>query len=149
MGVHGRHVSSSTIQRRLHEQGLYSRRPRIVPPLNAAHRRHRLQWAQQHQAGPWDTTLFSDESSFTLGQPDGNLRVWRSRGERHNPECLVQATRSGRASVMVWGGITEETRTPLHIFERGITAQIYTQEVLQARVVPFLEQNQGITFFPA
>lgn len=48
-------------------------------------------------------------------------------------------------SVMVWGGITQETRTPLHVFDRGITGAIYTQDVLATHVVPFLTARPGIT----
>ena len=45
---------------------------------------------------------------------------------------------------MVWGGITQETRTPLHIFDRGITGAIYTQDVLATHMVPFLNARPGM-----
>ncbi|KFM74795.1 hypothetical protein X975_15821, partial [Stegodyphus mimosarum] len=42
----GRLVSTSTVCRRLHEGGLYARRPAICVTLASRHRRDRLQWAR-------------------------------------------------------------------------------------------------------
>ena len=44
----GRLVSMSTVRRRLHEGGVYARRPAICVPLMSRHRRDRLKWALQH-----------------------------------------------------------------------------------------------------
>ncbi|GFV93056.1 transposable element Tcb2 transposase [Trichonephila clavipes] len=44
-----RQVSWFTVARRLHEGGLFTRRPERCLPLKVAHRRHRLQWYRAHK----------------------------------------------------------------------------------------------------
>ena len=136
-GRHGRPIPTGTVWGRLHDAHLWARSPRILPPLTATHRQHRHFWAhlQQHQRR--DMVLFTDESSFCLSPPDRRIRVWRQRRERHAPQCVVPSIRSGRVNVMVWGGIAQESRAPLHIFHRGITGAIYTQDILAATWCPF------------
>lgn len=73
--------------------------------------------------------------------------MWRRVGERLAPECVLEATRSGRVSVMVWGGVTSHTRTGLHIFNRRITGQVYVEDVLESHVLPFLTAHPNITSF--
>ncbi|GFW85042.1 transposable element Tcb2 transposase [Trichonephila clavipes] len=45
----GRQVSRFTVARRLHEGGLFTRRPERCLPLKVDHRRHRLQWCREHK----------------------------------------------------------------------------------------------------
>ncbi|GFV97693.1 HTH_Tnp_Tc3_2 domain-containing protein [Trichonephila clavipes] len=44
----GRRISTSTVRRRLHNSGLYARRPVVCVPLNRRQRRARLSWAREH-----------------------------------------------------------------------------------------------------
>ncbi|KAL0203338.1 hypothetical protein M9458_001356, partial [Cirrhinus mrigala] len=53
---------------------------------------------------------------FTLSTCD---RVWRRRGERSAACNILQHDRFGSGSVMVWGGISLEGRTALHVLARG------------------------------
>ncbi|KAL0194495.1 hypothetical protein M9458_008067, partial [Cirrhinus mrigala] len=46
-------------------------------------------------------------------------RVWRRRGERSAACNILQHDRFGSGSVMVWGGISLEGRTALHVLARG------------------------------
>ncbi|KFM60768.1 Transposable element Tcb1 transposase, partial [Stegodyphus mimosarum] len=62
-----RAVSTSTVRRRLHEGGLYARRPAICMLLMS--RRDHLHWARQHvhwTPNQWRAVLFKDESRFSL-----------------------------------------------------------------------------------
>ncbi|GFS96819.1 HTH_Tnp_Tc3_2 domain-containing protein [Trichonephila clavipes] len=45
----GRRVSSQTVRNRLHEEGLYARRPMVCIPSNPRHRAARRRWAAEHR----------------------------------------------------------------------------------------------------
>ncbi|GFW13008.1 transposable element Tcb2 transposase [Trichonephila clavipes] len=45
----GRRVSSQTARNRLHEGGLYARRPMVCIPLTPHHRAARRRWAAEHR----------------------------------------------------------------------------------------------------
>ncbi|KAL7867983.1 hypothetical protein SRHO_G00093670 [Serrasalmus rhombeus] len=53
-------------------------------------------------------------------------RVWRRRGERSAACNILQHDRFGSGSVMVWGGISLEARTALHVLARGSLTAIRT-----------------------
>ncbi|GFX48037.1 e3 ubiquitin-protein ligase listerin [Trichonephila clavipes] len=44
----GRRISATTVRNRLHNAGLYARRPVVCVPLNGRQRRNRLCWAREH-----------------------------------------------------------------------------------------------------
>ncbi|GFU75812.1 transposable element Tcb2 transposase [Trichonephila clavipes] len=44
----GRRISTSTVRRRLHNSGLYARRPVVCVPLNRQQRRACLSWAREN-----------------------------------------------------------------------------------------------------
>ena len=132
-------LSTQTVRNRLHEAGLNSRRPRVVPRMTADHRRHRLQWAREHSRwniAQWSNVLFTDESRFTVDHADGGLRVWRGVGQRNNPQFTVGVNRWGGGSVMVWAGISIVERTQLHIVQGNMNAQYYRDNILQSIVLP-------------
>ncbi|GFU96255.1 HTH_Tnp_Tc3_2 domain-containing protein [Trichonephila clavipes] len=65
----GRRVSSQTVRNRLHEGGLYARRPMVCIPLTPRHRAARRSWAAEHrdwEQHDWSQVLFTDESRFSL-----------------------------------------------------------------------------------
>ncbi|KAJ8375922.1 hypothetical protein SKAU_G00065020 [Synaphobranchus kaupii] len=79
-----------------------------------------------------------DESRFTLSTCDRRERVWRRRGERYAACNIIQHDRFGGGSVMVWGGISLEGRTDLHVIANGtLTAVRYQDEILRAIVRPY------------
>ncbi|GFX72130.1 HTH_Tnp_Tc3_2 domain-containing protein [Trichonephila clavipes] len=45
----GRRMSSQTVRNRLHEGGLYARRPMVCIPLTPRHRAARRRWAAEHR----------------------------------------------------------------------------------------------------
>ncbi|GFX88945.1 hypothetical protein TNCV_2478281 [Trichonephila clavipes] len=45
----GRKMSSQTVRNRLHEGGLYARRPMVCIPLTPRHRAARRRWAAEHR----------------------------------------------------------------------------------------------------
>ena len=60
---------------------------------------------------------------------DGRDRVWRRNGERFAECCVKQRDRWGGGSVLVWGGITADNRTQLHVLDRSINAKTYRDQI--------------------
>ncbi len=48
--------------------------------------------------------MFSDERNFCISFGNQGPRVWRKRGETHNPRCLRSSVKFPQ-SVMVWGAM--------------------------------------------
>ena len=63
-------------------------------------------------------------------------RVWRLSGQRYNSENLRPTFKSGRESVMVWGGFSSMRRTPLMRMGRSMNASSYS-ELLENEVVHY------------
>ncbi|GFT78497.1 transposable element Tcb2 transposase [Trichonephila clavipes] len=73
-----RRISATTVRNRLHNAGLYARRPVVCVPLNGRQRRNRLCWAREHVSWTqqqWASVLFTDESRFTMESDSGRLLI--------------------------------------------------------------------------
>lgn len=143
-------VSASTIRRRLRSTGLVNRRPLIGHVITRRHMTNRLAWARQNVRRPraeWRSTMFTDESRFNMSMADRRIRVWRRRGERYAPGCIIQHNRYGGGSVHVWGGFSYRHRTPLHVFRANVTADVYVNQVLRPIVVPTFQNNLDLAIF--
>lgn len=134
-------VSTQTIRNRLHTAGLNSRRPCVRIPLTVRHRRDRLDWAHDHVTwthNDWAPVLFTDESRYCLDFTDRRQRVWRRQRERFNDAYINEHDRYGGGSIMVWGGISRNGRTDLHVMGRGtMTGVRYRDEILNVYVRPY------------
>uniref|UniRef100_A0A914X8P7 Tc1-like transposase DDE domain-containing protein n=1 Tax=Plectus sambesii TaxID=2011161 RepID=A0A914X8P7_9BILA len=86
--------------------------------------------------------VFSDEKIFRIEEAlnSQNVRVWTA-----DPFSVQRklTRKQGAASIMVWGGITSDGRTPLHVFKKGtrITAKVYQQEILEGVLEPWAQQH--------
>ena len=143
-------ISTQTVRRRLHRAGLRSRRPAVVPDMNAGHERHRLAWCRHRRRwnrNQWGNVLFSDESRFCLQKNDGRVRVWRRRGERNARACVVPKKAHFGGGIMVWGGITAHGKTDLVIVDGNLNSRRYIDEILRPVVVPYVQNmRQGALF---
>ena len=137
----GRFMSTSTVRRRLHKDGLHSRQPAICMPLTSHHSRDHLQWARQRinrTPDEWRAFLFTDESRFSLESDSRRYLIWRKLGTRYYPSNIRKRYACGRDSVCVWGGISLDGRTDLHVFPRGtMDAEVYRDDILDAYVRPY------------
>ncbi|GFX35211.1 transposable element Tcb2 transposase [Trichonephila clavipes] len=137
----GRRVSSQTVRDRLHEGGLYARRPMVCIPLTPCHLAARRRWAAEHrdwEQHDWSQVLFTDESRFSLECDTRRVLVWRDRGTQNNPAFVRERSQYRRAGWMVWGGISIGGRTDLHIIRNGtFTGQRYADKILQPHVIPY------------
>ena len=137
-GTHGRHIS---YHRRLCDQGIRARRPFRGLILTPRHRLQRERWARQHlrmTRAEWANVLFTDESRFNLFNNDGRMRVYRRRGERLNDDCAFQRDHFGGGSVMVWGGVSLNSKTDLVIVPGNLNTARYQEGILLPVAIPHL-----------
>ncbi|GFT63472.1 transposable element Tcb2 transposase [Trichonephila clavipes] len=72
--------------------------------LTPTRRRLPLEWCHVRgnwTAAEWNHVVFSDESRFNLSSDNNRVRVWRPRGERHNPVFALQRHTASATGVMV------------------------------------------------
>ena len=72
------HISTRTVIRRLHHQGMRARRPIKRPQLTLSHRHARFDWSHDHLGWTirtWRRVHWSDESRFLLRPIDGRART--------------------------------------------------------------------------
>ncbi|GFU61729.1 transposable element Tcb2 transposase [Trichonephila clavipes] len=114
--VSGRRISATTVRNRLHNAGLYARRPVVCVPLNGRQRRNRLCWAREHVSWTqqqWASVLYHQSNTV----------------ERHS-------YRGG--GILVWAGISLDGHTDLHVFHGGtVTGLRYRDEILDPYVRPY------------
>ncbi|GFV12719.1 transposable element Tcb1 transposase [Trichonephila clavipes] len=60
-------------------------------PLTLNHRRLRPQWCNERRmwVAEWNEAVFTDESRICLQRHDGQIRVWRHRGESMLNSCTT------------------------------------------------------------
>ncbi|GFS54487.1 transposable element Tcb1 transposase [Trichonephila clavipes] len=138
-----RPISGFTVARRLHDGGLFARRPVRCVPLTPAHRRRRSLWCREHRNcrdNEWGRVLFTDESRFSLSSDSHRILIRRERGSRNHPSNIIERDRYGGRGVLVLGGIILGSRTDLHIFDAGsVNGTLYCNEIL----LPYVRLFRG------
>uniref|UniRef100_A0A8C1RWK1 Solute carrier family 4 member 11 n=1 Tax=Cyprinus carpio TaxID=7962 RepID=A0A8C1RWK1_CYPCA len=84
-------ASRTTTHRRMQDMGFSCQIPCVKPLLNNRQHQKCLAWAKDKKdwtAAEWSKVMFSDESKFCISFGNQGHRVWRKRGEAHNPRCL-------------------------------------------------------------
>ncbi|GBO11641.1 Transposable element Tc1 transposase [Araneus ventricosus] len=131
-------VSRVTVSKRLHETGLFARRPAVCVPLTSTNRRVRLAWCREHRdwsMDQWATVLFTDESRYSLTTDSRRTFIWREPGTCYLSFNVCEIDHYGRGGLMVWAGIMLDGQTSLHVFERGtVTGVRYRDEILEPYV---------------
>lgn len=130
-------VSRWTIQRRLKEAGLKSRKRPSTVELSDRHKRTRLTWAMKHchwNAPQWRRVVWSDEASVRLRGKDGRLRLW-VRSDKEIPSELGQLCRQGGGWLLIWGAIWLGGRSELVIQRETMNSERYRQ-VLENQIYP-------------
>ncbi|GFX01795.1 transposable element Tcb1 transposase [Trichonephila clavipes] len=133
-------VSARTTRRHLQQSGLSARRPLLGLPFMQKNRRLRRQWCDERRmwAAEWNEVVFTDESRFCLQHHDGQIRVWRHRGERMLNSCVMHHHTGLVSGIMVWGGIGYHSCTPLVRIAGTLNSQRNISEVLDPVVLPSL-----------
>lgn len=147
-GTFRRIISSSTVRRRLHLANLRARRPLRVPTLLPRHRAARLHWAREHREWllrQWRWVLFTDETRIGLHSDDNRQRVWREPGRQGRLNCPREVAPYRGGTVMFWGGIMFNRRTPLIAIPQNMTSRVYIESVIRPIIYP-LRNNLGENF---
>ena len=99
-------VSTNTVRRALHSEGLKSA-PKVKKPLlKSSHRRARLDFALKYQywtVDDWKRVLWSDETKINKFGSDGRQWVWKRRGEPLSDRTTQPTVKHGGGNIMVWG----------------------------------------------
>ncbi len=125
----------------LRQHGMRSRRPSRGPVLSHDHRRRHLDFAHNHESWTdidWASVFFTTECRFCPQGADGHGRVWWCHGERYRQENFIRRSNYWGSSIMVWGAISSDAHTDLHICQKGTaTAHSYSEDILLLHVVSF------------
>ena len=84
---------------------------------------------------------WSDECCFCLSKKNGNLRVWRRRGERFHRDCIADNRSSGRISCHVWGSVSNNCKLNLVVINGSLTAQKYIDNILRPEVEDHIDNH--------
>lgn len=137
-----------TIRKVLNNNGIGSFQPRTKPYLSPSHAKKRLDWARdmtELRVGDIDnlrTIIFTDESTFEVGQISSAPRVLRKKGEAYLPQHLRPSFKSGRSTISVWGAISYDFKGPLVFMPQGerMTSQTYINGILSQQGYDFYEK---------
>ncbi|GFX96082.1 transposable element Tcb2 transposase [Trichonephila clavipes] len=137
----GRRISATTVRNRLHNAGLYARRPVVCVPLNGRQRRNRLCWAREHVSWTqqqWASVLFYRRVRFTMESDSARLLIWREQRTRYHQSNTVERHSYRGVGILVWAGISLGGHTDLHVFHGGtVTGLRYRDEILDPYVRPY------------
>ncbi|CAJ0954523.1 unnamed protein product [Ranitomeya imitator] len=98
-----RHISTTTVKRRLCAAGLHGKIAARKPQLRTGNNQKRLVWAKEHKEwtiDQWKSVLWSDESKFEIFGSNHHVFVRHRKGERMDSTCLVPTMKHGGGGVM-------------------------------------------------
>jgi hypothetical protein len=150
-------ASARTIRRELRKAGYRRCIACPRPFISRAQAKKRLSFAYKHrwwgtsdwaalnpEGGDWRKVIWSDECIFELGK---NGRIWVTRrvDEKRCLDCIKSTYRSGRVSIMIWGAIGWNYKSPLVFLEKeegakGVNSRAYRDQVLEPIIFPLFDQ---------
>ncbi|GFS72528.1 integrase catalytic domain-containing protein [Trichonephila clavipes] len=113
------------------QSGLSARRPLLGLPLKQNPKRLHHQWCDERRMwmAELNEVVFIDKPRICLQHHDGQIRVWRHRGERMLNSCDMHCRTGPTPGIMVWGGIGYHSRTPLVRISGTLNSQRYISEI--------------------
>lgn len=131
-------VSRQTIIRRCSRKGL-RRRISHEDDLSNPQKRRRVAWCRQHLATNFIGWMFSDESTFELGNLSIPRRQYVTRMIKEKyAGCCIQSGVYLRQKLMVWGAISSSGPACFVILRQNVTARAYIQ-TLSDNLLPYLD----------
>ena len=91
----------------------------------------------------WHRKMWSDESRFCLYHVDGRIRVWRRHGKDCNQNCVQPGAHALGGSVMAWGMISYEHKTPLSTVHGNLNSTRCRDDILDITVRPHFQEFQA------
>lgn len=142
--------SSKLLQRTFAQEGYHRRVARQKPFLNAVSKGRRLEWPQLHAEWTildWARVLWTDESSFNIGDSQSTVLVTRWPGEEYLEDCLQVIPKFKKLrSLMDCGAISAREKKEVLIWDSKeggrITSKSYVQYILIAYISPILESER-------
>lgn len=152
----GIQASARTIRRELRRKGYRRCIACPRPFISRKQAKKRLAFAERHRwwgtsdwaasrpgGGDWRKVIWSDECTFELGKA-GRIWVTRRIDEKKCPDCIKSIYRSGRVSIMIWGAIGWDWKSPLVFLEKeegskGVNSKAYLHQVLEPIVFPLFD----------
>eukprot|EP00171_Calliarthron_tuberculosum_P000951 IDg951t1 len=144
----GIQISSSTVRRRLLENGLEGRVATKNPLLSPTNIEKRLKWAQTRATwtyAEWSQVLWSDESPFRIFGETGSTYVRRRANEKLHKDCVSQTVKHGGGKIMVWGSFSSTGTAPL-VRITGIMDQKVYKNILVHHAKPALNRLNADIF---
>ncbi len=131
-------VSGHTVRRILRRYSIRSRRPCWGAILFDRHRPLRKIFAEKTRAWrqEWTHVLFSEENRFSLHSSERRIPVYRKKGERYMASNVRQYDRIQSKSLMVWGRISKNWRTPLVFLTETLTSESFVGRNLNQKLYP-------------
>ena len=126
--IHHKSVSTSTISRDLHEYGYKNVLPQSTDMLTSDEKQQRVQWAKKHINDDFNTTIFTDESSFQLFR--NTVRRWTK-----NPNEEFKCSPKNRQKVHIWGAISVKGVLTCHTFRCNLDGPYYAS-ILEDYLLP-------------
>ncbi|MBW0482119.1 hypothetical protein O181_021834 [Austropuccinia psidii MF-1] len=99
-------VSLNTICKAIHHLGKRSCISKKKPYLSPRHIEQRLEFVHAHlhwTVNDWSQVVWMDESSFELGEPVTQKRVWRTPEQKYDLDSMAVNHQSGLRLMIIWG----------------------------------------------
>ena len=125
-------TSRMTINRVRHDLKFSYKPLRHGPLLSELQIERRRVFCHHHRNSDWSKTLFTEESRFSTS-PDCPTRWWVKRGDH-----VYAESNKFPFSIMVWGGIVGQSRTPLVECPKTLNPQSYVEMLERNGIVDFL-----------
>ena len=74
---------------------------------------------------------------------DGHICVWWWHGEDYNQDCVQSKPQAFGGSLMVWGMVSYERKTPLTTVHGNLNGTRYQDEILDVIVRPYFQHFQA------
>ena len=137
-------LAPRSVQDRLHEQAMTTKKKVKKPAMTKTQKRARLKWAQEHKDWSlerWRHILWSDESSFTLWPAPHGGKVWVvDSGPGLDPRQLEGTKKHGGGRISVWGCFSASGVGKLKRMKGTMKAKDY-HSILTSQVLPELRKR--------
>jgi hypothetical protein len=132
----GINISATKINHMLKELGMKYGRAIPKPILSEINKEKRLQFCYENKRNSFKNVIFSDESMFSMDS--GHLYVWY---KEHYEKFVIEQKGTQNYRVHVWGAISRDKKSRLHIWRENVNAQIYIS-CLNQELLSILPQNK-------
>ncbi|KAF2002013.1 hypothetical protein P154DRAFT_521183 [Amniculicola lignicola CBS 123094] len=122
-------ISVSLFENVMYEAGYSRRKPGFRPPLTAAEKKKRFEWALAHNPNKdeegdnkgfnFRRVVYTDETPARAGDQWGMKRAWCREGEEYHKDVKREKIRPA-CTLQFWGAFTYGEKGPCHIYRKEI-----------------------------